>query len=100
MGKRFLGKVVSRVCIYTLWQNRSISPYFQDKHIFALNTEIQDGCQSGDKMSFCEMSPVDTADTLGVKNFVKFALSHSVSEINVFVRFTQRFKMAAVLAGK
>ena len=39
---------------------------------------------SGGKTIFCEMSPVDSADTLGVKNFVEIALSRSVSEINAF----------------
>ena len=42
--------------------------------------------KSGGKTSFCENSPVDSADTLGVKNFVKITLSHSVSEINTFLR--------------
>ena len=41
------------------------------------------------------MSPVDSADTLWVKNFVEITLSRSVSEINMFLRFTQKFKMAA-----
>ena len=39
---------------------------------------------SGGKTIFCEMLPVDSADTLGVKNFVEIALSRSVSEINAF----------------
>ena len=30
---------------------------------------------------FCEMAPVDSADTLWVKNFVVIALSRTVSEI-------------------
>ena len=33
--------------------------------------------------------------TLWVKNFVKIALSRSVSEINSFLRLMQKFKMAA-----
>ena len=41
---------------------------------------------------FCEEKfPVDSADTLRIKNFVKIALSHSVSEINAFLRLTQKF---------
>ena len=39
--------------------------------------------------------PFDSADTLRVKNFVKINLSHTVSEINMYWRFTQKFKMAA-----
>ena len=30
-----------------------------------------------------------------IKNFVENTLAHTVSEINVFLRFTQKFKMAA-----
>ena len=44
--------------------------------------------------------PVDSADTLWVKNFVEIALSRSVSEINMFLHFTQKFKMAAKSGGK
>ena len=45
--------------------------------------------------NFCEKTPVDSADTLQKKNFIKIALSRSVSEINAFLRLTQKFKMAA-----
>ena len=38
-------------------------------------------------MIFAKSLPVDSADTLWVKIFIKIALSHSVSEINVFLRF-------------
>ena len=44
---------------------------------------------------FLEKSPVDSADNLRVKNFVEIALSCSISEINRFLHFTQKFKMAA-----
>ena len=40
--------------------------------------------------------PVDFADTLRVKNFVKIALACFISEINVFLHFTQKFKMAGL----
>ena len=59
------------------------------------NTEIQDGCQKWLENNFCKMSPVDSADTLWVKNFVQIAPSRSVIEINVFLLLTQKFKMAA-----
>ena len=32
---------------------------------------------------------------LGVKNFDQIAISHTVSQINAFLHFTQKFKMAA-----
>ena len=38
--------------------------------------------------------PVDSADTLWVKILVEIALSHTVSKINAFLRYTQKFKMA------
>ena len=59
------------------------------------NTEIQDGRQKWRENVFCEIMPVDSADTLRVKIFVEIALSRSVSEINAFLRFMQKFKMAA-----
>ena len=41
------------------------------------------------------MSPIDSADTLWVKNFVEITLSLSVSKINGFLCLTQKFKMVA-----
>ena len=76
-------------------RNCSISLRFQDKLVFAFNAEIQDGRQEWRENDFCEKSPVDSANTLRVKSFVEIALSHTVSEINVFMCFTQKFKMAA-----
>ena len=52
------------------------------------------------KNNFWEKSPVDSADTLWVKNFVKIALSRSVSKINPHLRLTQKFKMATKSGGK
>ena len=45
------------------------------------NTEIHDGCQKWREnvFFFCKIMPVDSADTLWVKNFVEIALSRSVS---------------------
>ena len=76
-------------------QNRSIWLRFRDKHVFAFNAEIQDGRQKARQNDICKMSPVDSAATLRVKNFIEITLSRSVSEINVFLRLTQKFKMAA-----
>ena len=39
--------------------------------------------------------PVDSADTLGVKNFVEIALSCTVIEINAFLHLKQKLKMAS-----
>ena len=44
---------------------------------------------------FREKLPVDSADTLRVKNFVEIALSGTVSENNVFLHFMWKFKLAA-----
>ena len=56
--------------------------------------------KNGGKMFFCEKSPVDSADTMGVKNVIEITLLHTVSEINAFLCFTQKFKMAANNGGK
>ena len=45
--------------------------------------------KSGGKTIFGKKSPVDSADTLWVKHFIKIALSRSVSKINAFFCFTQ-----------
>ena len=42
----------------------------------------------------------DSEETLQVKNFVKITLPRTVSGINVFLPFTQKFKMAAKNGGK
>ena len=81
-------------------RNRSISLHFRNKRVFAFNAEIQNGCQKYLENDFYEKLPVDCAATLGVKNFVVIALSHSISEINRFLRLTQKLKMAAKSAGK
>ena len=68
-------------------RNRSISLRFWDKRIFAFYAEIQDGRQKWWENDFCKKLPVDSANTLWVKNFVEVALSRSVSEINAFLCF-------------
>ena len=83
--KRFLRKVACKLCRYPVGQkfhrNRSILLSYQDKHIFELNAEIQDGRQKWRENEFCEKSPVYSADTLRVKNFIEIAKYCSVSEI-------------------
>ena len=104
-GKRFLEKVASQLWGYPprdkkFQRNHSISHHFQDKGVFPFYAEIQDSHQKWWQTDFWEKSPVDSADTLGVKNFKEIAVSHTVSEINVFLHFTQKFKMAAKNGGK
>ena len=59
------------------------------------NTESQDGRQKWQEYDFWEKSVVDSAATLRVKNFIKIALSRSISEISGFLHLAQKFKMAA-----
>ena len=63
---------------------------------FAFYAKNQDSWES----DFWGKSPVDSADTLRVKNFVKITLSRYVSEINPYFRSTQKFKMVAKSGGK
>ena len=62
--------------------------------------QIQDDRQKWQEIDVWEKSPIDLTDNLGVKNFDQITLSRTVSVINVFLRFTQKFKMAAEIAGK
>ena len=77
-----------------------ISNHFQDKCVFVFYAKFLDGCQKWRESDFCEKSPVEWSDNLQVRNFVEIALSHTVSEINAPLRFTQKFKMAAKSGGK
>ena len=63
--------------------------------LFELYTEIQNGHQNWRENDFWEKSPVDSANNLRVKNFMEITLSRSISEINTFLCFTQKLKMAA-----
>ena len=78
-----------RLCSYPVdrkfRRNRSISHHFRDKFAFAFYAEIQDGYQKWRESDFSEKSPVDYADTLWVKNFVKNTLSYTVSGINALL---------------
>ena len=56
---------------------------------FSFNVDIQDGHQKWQENDFWEKSSVDSADTL----WVEIALSLTVSKIDVFLQFTQKFKM-------
>ena len=46
---------------------------------FAFNTEIQDGHKKWKENDFWGKSPVDSGDTLWVKNFIEIALSCTLS---------------------
>ena len=81
-------------------QNRSILHRFRDKCVFAFYAETQDGHQKWREDELWEKLPADSADTLWVKNFVAITVSCNVSEINLFLHFTQKFKMAAKNGGK
>ena len=72
-GKRFLGKVTSRLCRYPVGEkfrrNRSISHGLRDKHVFAFYEENQDGHPKWRENDFWEKSPVDPAYTPQIKIF-------------------------------
>ena len=83
------------VCFFFIFtQKFKILHHSRDKCVFAFYAEIQDGCQKWWEKDFCEMSPLHSADTLRVKTFIEITLSRTVSKINEFLRFTQKFKMA------
>ena len=84
-------------------QNNSIASQEKKKLFFnrkLFYTEIQDGHQKWQKNDFWENSPLQSAVTLWVKNFVEIALSRTIIEINVFLCFTLKSKMAAKNGGK
>ena len=66
----------------------TLSHRFRDNTFYAEN-------QDGRKTIFLERSIGECPDILRVKDFVEIALSRTVIEINAFLRFTQKFKMAA-----
>ena len=96
--------------------------------INAFYAEIQDGCQKWQENHFWEKmarwlcgypgskkfcrnqkmvgkqllgkSPLDSADTLGVKNFIETALCRTTYKLNAFLHFTQKFEMAPKQQGK
>ena len=103
-GKRFFGK--SPVdSADTLWVKNfveiALSHFISEINgFFAFSAEIQDGRQKWWENDFCKKSPVDSPHSQRVKNFVEIALSNSVSEMNGFLRLTQKFKMAAKSGGE
>ena len=71
--------------------------FFNKKLFYA---EIQDGHQKWQENNLGDNSPVHSAVTLWVKNFVEITLSHTFIKINVFLCFTLKSKMAAKNGGK
>ena len=73
----------------------TISHHFSDNRIFAFYAEFQYGRRKWRENDFWQQMPDNSSDILGIKNFVEIALSHTVSEMNEFLRFMKNFKMAA-----
>ena len=73
---------------------------FEINEYLCLTQKFKMAAKSGGKTFLCEIMAVDSADTLWVKYFVEIALSRSIAEINTFLHFTQKFKMAAKSGGK
>ena len=73
---------------------------FQYKCVFVFYAEIQDGRQKWRESDFCEKSPVDSADSLQVRNFVKITLSRTVSQINVFCMLCRNSRWPPKNGGK
>ena len=64
--------------------------------INAFCSEIQDGHQKWQENDFWGNSPVDSGDTLALKNFNEIALSRTVFKIFTLFYFPLKFKMAAI----
>ena len=85
---RFLGKLTSRLQI--TWGSKSLYlALFPKENAFC--AEIQDGHQNFLENDFWGKSPVDSADTLRVKNFHQNLLSflHSYRDKCVFVLYAE-----------
>ena len=103
-GKRFLEKVTNRLCRYPVGQkfrrNRSISFRFQDKRFFFVLRRNSRWPPKVVGKRFGEKSPVHSADTPRVKNFVEIALSRSVSKIISFCILCRNSRWPPKVAGK
>ena len=69
-GKMIWRKLTGTLCSYIVGQKfvkiaLALSFHFQDKHVFAFYTEIQDDCQMWRENNFGENSSVESADPLG-----------------------------------
>ena len=92
-GKQLLRRVASRLCRYPGDQkfclNRSISLHFRDKHSFVFKAEIQDGRQKWRENNFWEKSPIDSADTLRVKNCQNCSISLHFRDKRIFAFYAE-----------
>ena len=97
----FLQNVASTLCRLSagpkFCQNGSISHHFQDKCVFALYAEIQDGCQKWQESDFCEKLPVDSANTLWVQNF---SISHCFQDKGAFCTLCRNLRWPPKVGGK
>ena len=55
---------------------------------------------NGGEIYFEKKSPLDSPETMRVKNCIEIVQSHTVSEINGVLCFTQKFEMAATNGWK
>ena len=85
-------------------QNPSVSHGFRDKCIFLhFMQKFMMATKNDRKMLFGKnafLNHLIVQIPSGVKNFAEITLSHTVSEINVFLHSTQKFKMANKDGGK
>ena len=101
VGGNYFCKKSSADSAHTLWAKNfveiALSCSVTEINAFLrLMQKFKMAAKSGRKTIFWEKSPVHSPDTLWVKNFIEMALSRSVSDINAFLRLTQKFKMATV----
>ena len=87
-------EVASRLCRYPVGQKfhryRPISHPYQDKGVFAFYEEIQDGRPKWWENLLLEKTPVDSADTLRVKNSIETALSRTVKTLAILYLITSK----------
>ena len=94
-GKRFLEEVPSR--LYRYPGNHTVS---EINTFLRLTQNFKMVAKMAGKFFLRKITSTHSADTPRPKNFIKIALSRTISEISIFLRFTQKFKMAAKMAGK
>ena len=82
VGKQFSAELQLTLC--TLWGSQILSNFISEINtILHFTQKFKMAAKSGGKTLFFKKSPVDSAYTLLVKNFVEITLSRSVSKINV-----------------
>ena len=80
-------------------QNSSISHRFREKCVLRFMQKFEMAAKNGGKTIFGETHQ-KTADALRIKNFVKIALSHTVSEKNVFCVLCRNSRWPPKMTGK